>query len=74
VLLLGLDYRDWESGSGASRSDTMILLSLDPLTRTAGILSIPDMWVAIPGFKHSKINTGYYLGDIYKLPGGGAWL
>lgn len=70
VLLLGLDYRDWESGSDYSRSDTMILLTLDPLTRSAGILSIPrDMWVAIPGFKHGKINTGYYLGDAYKLPG-----
>ena len=75
VLLLGLDYRDWEAGSGASRSDTMILLTLDPLTKTAGILSIPrDMWVSIPGFKHGKINTAYYLGDAYKLPGGGPGL
>jgi len=75
VLLLGLDYRDWESGTDYSRSDTMILLTLDPLTRTAGILSIPrDMWVAIPGFKHGKINTAYYLGDAYKLPGGGPGL
>jgi LCP family protein required for cell wall assembly len=32
------------------------------------------MWVAIPGFKHGKINTGYYLGDAYKLPGGGPGL
>lgn len=75
VLLLGLDYRDWEAGSKYWRSDTMILLTLDPLTRTAGILSIPrDMWVAIPGFKHGKINTAYYLGDAYKLPGGGPGL
>jgi LCP family protein required for cell wall assembly len=72
VLLLGLDFRDWEAGEKYSRSDTMILLTLDPLTRTAGILSIPrDMWVAIPGFKHGKINTAYYLGEAYKLPGGG---
>jgi LCP family protein required for cell wall assembly len=72
VLLLGLDYRDWESKEPASRSDTMILLTLDPQTKTAGILSIPrDLWVAIPGFKHGKINTAYYLGDAYKLPGGG---
>ena len=53
----------------------MILLTLDPLSRTAGILSIPrDMWVAIPGFQHGKINTAYYLGDAYKLPGGGPGL
>jgi len=75
ILLLGLDYRDWEAGNEASRSDTMILLTLDPLARTAGILSIPrDMWVAIPGFRHGKINTAYYLGDAYKLPGGGPGL
>lgn len=75
ILLLGLDYRDWESGSDASRSDTMILLTLDPLTRTGGILSIPrDTWVAIPGFTHAKINTAYYLGDAHKLPGGGPGL
>ena len=72
VLLLGLDYRDWEAGEKYSRSDTMILLTLDTLTKTAGILSVPrDMWVAIPGFKHGKINTAYYLGEAYKLPGGG---
>lgn len=75
ILLLGLDYRDWETGTGLARSDTMIMLTLDPLTHSAGILSIPrDMWVSIPGFKHGKINTAYYLGDAYKLPGGGPGL
>jgi LCP family protein required for cell wall assembly len=72
VLLLGLDYRDWEAQEDASRSDTMILLTLDPQSKTAGILSIPrDLWVSIPGFQHGKINTAYYLGDAYQLPGGG---
>jgi LCP family protein required for cell wall assembly len=72
VLLLGLDYRDWENQSEASRSDTMILMTLDPQSKTAGILSIPrDLWVAIPGYQHGKINTAYYIGDAYKLPGGG---
>lgn len=75
LLLMGLDYRDWDAQSPASRSDTMILLTLDPLTRNAGILSIPrDMWVAIPGFQHAKINTAHYLGDAHKLPGGGPGL
>ncbi len=69
ILLLGLDYRDWEAQTEHSRSDTMILLTLDPLTLSAGILSVPrDLWVAIPGFKHGKINTAYYLGDAYSLP------
>ena len=72
VLMLGLDYRDWSANEEASRSDTMILFTLDPQTKTAGMLSIPrDLWVSIPGFQHGKINTAYYLGDAYKLPGGG---
>ncbi len=72
ILVLGLDYRDWAPDEGASRSDTMILMTLDPLSKTAGIMSIPRyLWVAIPGFKNGKINTAYYLGDAYELPGGG---
>ncbi|MGB7096074.1 MAG: LCP family protein, partial [Anaerolineales bacterium] len=52
ILVMGLDYRDWLSGEGAPRTDTMILASVDPLTKTAGILSIPrDLWVSIPGFE-----------------------
>jgi LCP family protein required for cell wall assembly len=74
VLAMGLDYRDWESKE-VPRTDTMILLTLDPVTKTAGMLTIPrDMWVTIPGFDHAKINTAYYLGEIYKLPGGGPGL
>lgn len=73
VLLIGLDYRDWEAGEDAPRSDTMILLSLDPLTQDAAILSIPrDLWVDIPGgFGYGKINTAYSLGESNQLPGGG---
>jgi polyisoprenyl-teichoic acid--peptidoglycan teichoic acid transferase len=71
VLLMGLDYRDWEGG-GPSRTDTMMLLTMDPVSRTAGILSIPrDLWVNIPGFDYGKINTAYYLGELYDQPGGG---
>ena len=74
VLFMGLDYRDWEAGE-IPRTDTMILLTLDPLNKTAGMLSIPrDMWVDIPGYDHAKINTAYYLGEAYKLPGGGPQL
>lgn len=72
VLLIGLDYRDWEAGLGAPRSDSLILLSIDPITKTAGMLSIPrDMWVNIPGFGYSRINTAYSSGEGNRLPGGG---
>jgi len=75
VLVMGLDYRDWSTGEGPSRSDTMILFTVDPMSKSAGMLSIPrDLWVNIPGFKYGKINTAYQLGEAYKLPGGGPGL
>jgi LCP family protein required for cell wall assembly len=72
VLVMGLDYRDWEAGDGPPRTDTMILLTIDPLTKTAGMLNIPrDLWVNIPGFDYGRINTAYPLGIAYDVPGGG---
>lgn len=71
LLFMGLDYRDWEAGE-TPRTDSMMILTLDPLSNTAGMLSIPrDMWVNIPGFDYGKINTAYYLGEAYNMPGGG---
>jgi len=72
VLIMGLDYRDWEQDAGPSRSDTMMLLTIDPVSKTAGMLSIPrDLWVNIPGFGQNKINNAYFLGEGNRLPGGG---
>jgi len=74
LLLLGLDYRDWQANE-IPRSDTMILLTIDPVTKIAGILSIPrDLWVNIPNFGFGKINEAYYLGEANRLPGGGPGL
>ena len=71
VLLMGLDYRDWEAGE-IPRTDTMMVLTIDPVTMDAAMLSIPrDMWVNIPGFEYNRINTAYFLGELWKLPGGG---
>ena len=71
ILIMGLDYRDWQSGD-LPHSDTMILLSIDPLTKSASMLSIPrDTWVNIPGFGHGRINEAYFDGAANKLPGGG---
>jgi LCP family protein required for cell wall assembly len=75
LLFIGLDERDWEEGQGAPRSDTMILFTIDPISKTAGMLSIPrDMWVNVPGFGYSRINTAYSSGEGNKLPGGGPGL
>lgn len=72
VLVMGLDYRDWSAGEGPPRTDTMILLTLDPLNKTAGMISIPrDLWVTIPGYGTGKINTAYMLGEANRIPGGG---
>ncbi|NOH04392.1 MAG: LCP family protein [Chloroflexi bacterium] len=50
----------------------MILFTIDPGSKTAGMLSIPrDMWVNIPGFGYSRINTAYPSGEGARSPGGG---
>jgi LCP family protein required for cell wall assembly len=75
ILLMGLDFRDWQNAVGAPRSDTMILLSVDPVTKKVSILSIPrDLWIEIPGFVHNRINTAYSSGEGNRLPGGGPGL
>lgn len=75
ILVMGLDYRDWSAGEGPSRTDTMMLLTMDPLDNTAGMLSIPrDLWVSIPGFENGRINTAYFLGESFQTPGGGPGL
>jgi LCP family protein required for cell wall assembly len=75
LLVMGTDYRDWVEGESFPRSDTMMLVTLDPLTMQAGMLSIPrDLWVEIRGFGHNRINTAYMFGESSNVPGGGPQL
>jgi LCP family protein required for cell wall assembly len=75
ILVMGMDLRDWEDGTDVPRTDSMILVSVDPQKKTAGLLSIPrDMWVDIPEMGMNKINTAYRWGEVYKVPGGGPGL
>lgn len=72
ILFVGLRGGDPTEGDCPFCTDTLILLTVDPMTKTAGILSIPrDLWVNIPGFGYSRINTAWTLGRRSKLPGGG---
>ncbi len=69
ILLLGIDKRPDEN---YARTDTMILVTVDPATGKAGMLSIPrDLWVTVPGYRENRINTAHYLGDRNGYPGGG---
>ena len=71
ILLMGIDQRDGEQEPGY-RTDTMIVVTVDPFTKQAGMLSVPrDTWVNIPGFETNRINVANQLGDAYKFPGGG---
>lgn len=70
ILLLGMDQRQGEQGP--FRTDTMIVLTVDPATGETGMLSIPrDLWVPIPGYGENRINTANFMGDAKKYPGGG---
>lgn len=72
VLLVGSDTRSNLSKQeqarfgttddvGGARSDTMMVLHIDPRQEKAAILSIPrDLWVEIPGYKHKqRINIAF---------------
>ncbi len=47
-----------------SRSDTIMVMRVDPATRQAAVLSFPrDLWVKIPGRAKSRINSAYVKND-----------
>jgi LCP family protein required for cell wall assembly len=61
ILIMGSDRRDTiEDDPG--RSDTLMLLRLDPNTGSISMLSVPrDLWVEIPGYGSERINVAYTL-------------
>ncbi|MCA9888945.1 MAG: LCP family protein [Anaerolineae bacterium] len=72
ILLMGIDERAGFTTENAYRTDTMIVLNIDPVRNTAGVISFPrDLWVAIPNFEPARINTANYIGDNVAYPGGG---
>ena len=65
IMLIGSDARakgatDYEAGA---RSDTLILVRLDPAKKRTALLSLPrDLKVDIPGRGTDKLNAAYSLG------------
>jgi len=71
VLVMGVDARP---GAQALRTDSIIVITINPQMGSAGIMSIPrDLVMRAPVLNRIvKINTLYGLGEINRFPGGGA--
>jgi LCP family protein required for cell wall assembly len=70
ILLLGSDGRPGEEGP--TRTDTVIVVRIDPGMRRAAMLSIPrDLIVEIPGYGYGRINAAHVYGDLSPELGGG---
>lgn len=67
MILVGLDRRPNETGL-AYRTDTMMLMSIDPITNSIGVLSLPrDTYVVINGYSsRQRINSAMVLGELQR--------
>ncbi len=64
LLLMGTDARPDEGV--ASRTDTMMVVILDLAASNVLVISIPrDLWVYIPAYGQARINSAYFLGQLY---------
>lgn len=69
LVLMGIDRSP--EGSDASRTDTIILTSIRPLSGQVKLLSIPrDLWVPISGVGENRINTAHFFAEASQ-PGSG---
>lgn len=65
ILLMG---RGGIGHDGADLTDTMIVVSIDPINKEAGIVSIPrDLYVTVPDAGAMKINSVFYTGKTQYL-------
>ncbi len=65
ILLIGQDRRE---GEGRSRSDAMILCTINKSTNTLTMTSfMRDMYVQIPGYRDNRINASYAIGGMELL-------
>ena len=75
VLMVGSDSREntsgyiadatgkGDEGTAGQRSDTIMILHIDPSQQKAAILSIPrDLYVPIPGNGKDKVNSSFSIG------------
>ena len=74
ILVLGSDKRESTKGD-PGRSDTAILLRVDPDKEFLSLMSLPrDLEVPIPGYGEDKLNAAYSFGEQANPGGGGTEL
>jgi LCP family protein required for cell wall assembly len=80
IVFFGLRGGDPSQEDCPQCTDTIIVFTIDPVSKTAGMISVPrDMYVNIPGTDgcsgahdgFCRINTAWTTGEGLKLPGGG---
>jgi LCP family protein required for cell wall assembly len=70
IVLMGSD-----TANGSGLTDSLIVVSVDPRMPSVSMLSIPrDLYVYVPGWKMSRINTAHAHGQRVGYPGGGPGL
>lgn len=73
LLVMGIDRRPGEAF--ISRTDSIMIVSIDPARNSASILSVPrDLYVVIPDRGRDRINTAFVYGSNGDNPARGAIL
>jgi len=76
ILLLGMDRDICEGAdpeSNANRTDTMIVVRIDPRTAKVTMMNLPrDLWVFVPDHGSQKLTTAHLYGELgqYEPDGG----
>jgi len=75
ILLIGSSLRTQQMGDAAVRIESLMLLSIQPSTGRAALMSIPvDLWVPIGRHGKRPLRAAHSVGDANGYPGGGTGL
>jgi LCP family protein required for cell wall assembly len=75
VLLIGSSMRTRPGGDNEVRIESLMLLSIQPTTGRAALMSVPvDLWAKVGRYGDRPLRTAQTVGDAAGYPGGGTGL
>ncbi len=76
VLIIGASLKTGDPAAGSNiRTESLMLLSVQPSTGRAALMSIPvDLWVKVGRYGERPLRAAYTVGDASGYPGAGAGL